>query len=245
MGLPLSIDSDQGRHFTGKALQDALQLLGVTQKFHISYHPQSSGQVERLNRQIKTMLWKFVAANGKNWNQLLPLLLMCIRAAPSSASKVTPYEVMTDKQMRLPEHLWYELGAPLTDRVELDKYVHDLQQNIQQMHTSVAQQLGCSQKKAKRYFDQSTQQVQWNIGDKVLVFGTPERALCHKWEGPYFIVDKCSPSVYKVHITGKKKPTEKWFHTNQLKLVRNNDEILGITGKITQSVRQLAQQQIH
>uniref|UniRef100_H3AKR0 Gypsy retrotransposon integrase-like protein 1 n=1 Tax=Latimeria chalumnae TaxID=7897 RepID=H3AKR0_LATCH len=179
-GLPLSIDSDQGTHFTGKVLQDALQLLGVTQKFHISYHPQSSGQVERLNRQIKTMLWKLLAVNGENWDQLLPLLLMCIRAMPSSASKVTPYEVMTGRQMRLPEHLWRDLGTLFTDREELNKYVHSLQQNIQQLHKSVAQQLGCSQKKAKRYFNQSAQQVQWNIGDKVmvLVFGTPEHTLC-------------------------------------------------------------------
>uniref|UniRef100_H3A7L4 Gypsy retrotransposon integrase-like protein 1 n=1 Tax=Latimeria chalumnae TaxID=7897 RepID=H3A7L4_LATCH len=103
-GLPLSIDSDQGTHFTGKVLQDALQLLGVAQKFDISYHPQSSGQVDRLNRQIKTMFRKYVAVNGKNWDQFLPLLLMCIRATPSSASKVTPYEVMTGRQMRLPEH---------------------------------------------------------------------------------------------------------------------------------------------
>uniref|UniRef100_H3A7L3 Gypsy retrotransposon integrase-like protein 1 n=1 Tax=Latimeria chalumnae TaxID=7897 RepID=H3A7L3_LATCH len=169
-GLPLSIDSDQGTHFTGKVLQDALQLLGVAQKFDISYHPQSSGQVDRLNRQIKTMFRKYVAVNGKNWDQFLPLLLISGGAAtPSSASKVTPYEVMTGRQMRLPEHLWYDLRTPLTDRAELDKYVHDLQQNIQQLHKSVTQQLGYSQKKTKAYFDQSAQQVQWNIGDKVMV----------------------------------------------------------------------------
>ncbi|XP_064407972.1 protein NYNRIN-like [Latimeria chalumnae] len=221
-GLPVTMESNRGTHFASKVMQDALQVLGVQQKLHIPYHRQSSGQVERANRQIKTVLQKFVGINSKDWDRLLPMLLMCIRVTPSGASKVTPYEAMTGRQMRLPEHLWYDMSTPLIDRVELDKYIQDLQHNLQQLHKFVAQQLGCSQQKAKRYFDQDAEQVQWDIGSKVqiLKFGNPKRSLFHKWQGPEQIVDKCSPSVYKVRTTVQRKVVDKWFHANQLKLFK-------------------------
>lgn len=56
------------------------EILGVEVNFHISYHPQSSGQVERANRTIISMLKKYVSGSGKDWDVKLPLVLMAIRS---------------------------------------------------------------------------------------------------------------------------------------------------------------------
>ena len=40
-GLPHSIESDQGTHFTGRVMQNVMAMFGIKQKFHIAYHPQS------------------------------------------------------------------------------------------------------------------------------------------------------------------------------------------------------------
>lgn len=45
-GLPLSIDSDRGTHFTATVMKVMWKMLGVEAKFHKAYHGQSSGQVE-------------------------------------------------------------------------------------------------------------------------------------------------------------------------------------------------------
>ena len=55
-GLPASLQSDNGPEFTSKVTQQLVQFLQIPWKFHIPYHPQSSGKVERMNRIIKETL---------------------------------------------------------------------------------------------------------------------------------------------------------------------------------------------
>ncbi|CAM4684497.1 unnamed protein product [Lepidochelys kempii] len=45
-GIPAEMESDQGSHFTGQFFRDCLKLVGVLQRLHIPYRPQSSGMVE-------------------------------------------------------------------------------------------------------------------------------------------------------------------------------------------------------
>ncbi len=63
-------------------MQDVWKLLGIQAKLHISHHPISSGQVERANRTVVSMLKKYVATNQKDWDIKLPLVLMAARATP-------------------------------------------------------------------------------------------------------------------------------------------------------------------
>ena len=58
LGLPSSLQSDNGPEFTSKVTQQLVQFLQIPWKFHIPYHPQSSGKVESMNRIIKKTLTK-------------------------------------------------------------------------------------------------------------------------------------------------------------------------------------------
>lgn len=55
-----AIDSDRETHFTGKILQGVMTALGIRWNLHTPWHPQSSGQVERMNGEIKKHLLKLV-----------------------------------------------------------------------------------------------------------------------------------------------------------------------------------------
>ncbi len=55
-GLPLRVNSDRGTHFTTKIMQEVWKLLDIQAKLHLSHHPISSGQVERANRTVVSML---------------------------------------------------------------------------------------------------------------------------------------------------------------------------------------------
>ena len=57
-GLPSSLQSDKGPEFTSKVTQQLVQFLQIPWKFHIPYHPQSSGKVKSINRIIKETLTK-------------------------------------------------------------------------------------------------------------------------------------------------------------------------------------------
>ena len=62
-GVPKAIISDGGSHFYNKPFENLLAKYGVKHKVATHYHPQTSGQVELANREIKTILMKVVRSN--------------------------------------------------------------------------------------------------------------------------------------------------------------------------------------
>ena len=65
-GVPKVIISDGGSHFCNKPIETLLAKYGVKQKVATPYHPQTSGQVELANKEIKTILTKVVNTNIKD-----------------------------------------------------------------------------------------------------------------------------------------------------------------------------------
>ena len=57
-GVPKAIISDGGTHFCNKPFEALLAKYGVKHKIATPYHPQTSGQVELANKEIKNMLMK-------------------------------------------------------------------------------------------------------------------------------------------------------------------------------------------
>ena len=55
-GTPRAIISDGGTHFCNRYFDALLSKYGVTHKVATAYHPQSNGQVEVSNREIKRIL---------------------------------------------------------------------------------------------------------------------------------------------------------------------------------------------
>ncbi|XP_030076362.1 LOW QUALITY PROTEIN: uncharacterized protein LOC115481414, partial [Microcaecilia unicolor] len=100
-GTPQIIDSDRGPAFVGEIFTVLLQALNIKHKLHVPYHPQSSGQVERMNRTIKEALRKVVNSTGKDWAQKLPLILASIRSTSRLNSHVTPYQILFGHTMPL------------------------------------------------------------------------------------------------------------------------------------------------
>ena len=64
--------SDGGSHFIDKTFMKCLSKLGVDHQVVTPYHPQTSGQVEISNKQIKNILQNIVKAMGKGWKSKLP-----------------------------------------------------------------------------------------------------------------------------------------------------------------------------
>ena len=58
------------------------------------YRPQSSGQIERINRTLKETLTKLTLETGRDdWTSLLPFALFHVRNTLGKF-KLTPYEIL-------------------------------------------------------------------------------------------------------------------------------------------------------
>ncbi|KAM7164665.1 uncharacterized protein RBU57_008417 isoform 1-T4 [Macrochelys suwanniensis] len=93
-GLPVIIDSDQGTHFTAETLTALYSSFGITRNLHAPHHPQSSGGVERANREIKTLLGKLCQETHLKWPQVLPIVLFQLRNRPKADCGLSPFEIL-------------------------------------------------------------------------------------------------------------------------------------------------------
>ncbi|RDY13983.1 gag-pol, partial [Mucuna pruriens] len=80
-GVPKALISDQGSHFCNRAMASLLQIYGVTHRIATIYHPQTNGQAEDFNKEIKQTLQKMTNPNRKDWSQLLEDTLWAHRTA--------------------------------------------------------------------------------------------------------------------------------------------------------------------
>ncbi|XP_024009578.1 uncharacterized protein LOC112084591 [Eutrema salsugineum] len=101
-GVPRIVISDGGSHFINKVFEKLLRKHGVHHRVAIPYHPQTSGQVEVSNRQIKEILEKKVGKTRKDWAAKLDDALRTYRTAFKTPLGTTPFHLLYGKPCNLP-----------------------------------------------------------------------------------------------------------------------------------------------
>jgi hypothetical protein len=69
-GVPKVVISDGGSHFTNGNLRKYLKTEGVEHRITTPYQPQTSGQLETSNKQIKNILQNTVHEMGRGWKDI-------------------------------------------------------------------------------------------------------------------------------------------------------------------------------
>ena len=101
-GIPQMVISNGGSHFIDKVFVRYLADHGVCYNVGTTYHPQTSGQVETSNKQIKNILQKTVDEMGKGWKDKLPGALWAYRTAYKIPIGMSPYQFVYGKTCHLP-----------------------------------------------------------------------------------------------------------------------------------------------
>ena len=79
VGLPKSVQSDQGSNFMSGVFQQEMHELNIAQYKSSAYHPASQGVLERFHQTLKNMLRKYCFETEKDWDEGIHLLLFAVR----------------------------------------------------------------------------------------------------------------------------------------------------------------------
>ena len=80
-GTTITIISDGGSHFANKVFDKLMGRYGIKHIMSLAYHPQTNGQAEIYNREIKKILEKTVSSNRRDWSLKLDDALWAYRTA--------------------------------------------------------------------------------------------------------------------------------------------------------------------
>ena len=70
-GVPGKILSDWGPQFASRFMEEFMKTLGTKRQLSTAYHPQTDGQMERINQEIGIFLWYYVNYQQDNWTDWL------------------------------------------------------------------------------------------------------------------------------------------------------------------------------
>jgi transposase InsO family protein len=96
-GTPRILISDGGTHFTEKNFIKCLSKLGIEHRISTAYHPQTNGQAETSNRQLKSILNKAIEKGGKDWSKKLDGALWAYRTMFKTPIGITPINLSMAK----------------------------------------------------------------------------------------------------------------------------------------------------
>ena len=216
-GIPTDIVSDRDKVFVSSFWQALFQLQGTKLSMSSSYHPQTDGQIEVVNRTLEQYLRCFAGDQPRKWVEWIPWAEFSYNMSIHSATKMTPFEAVYG--IPLPHLLTYVPGTSCVQAVH--EYLQDRDTILRELrhNFSLARQRMKSQTGLKR------REVSFEVGDYVYLKFQPYRQtsvafrasmkLAPRFFGPYQIIGKVGTITYRLALP-RSSQIHNVFHVSML-----------------------------
>ena len=150
VGLPKSVQSDQGSNFMSGIFQQVMHELGITQYKSSPYHPESQGALERFHQTLKNMIRSYCFDTEKDWDEGIHLLLFAVRESVRKSLGFSPFELVFGHTVRGLLKLLKEKFLSNDDSsLNLLQYVSDFKDRLSRACEAARTNLKSAQRKTR------------------------------------------------------------------------------------------------
>ncbi|WVZ58387.1 hypothetical protein U9M48_008666 [Paspalum notatum var. saurae] len=207
-GVPRTITSDRGSLFVSRFWEQLQTALGTNLIRSSAYHPQTSGQVERVNQILEDMLRACALTYSTKWDECLPLAEFADNNSYQKSLEMAPFEALYGRRCRTPLN-WSKPGERVTFGPDL---VTHAEGQVKFIHSNL--------KRAQ------SRPLVFEKGDHVYLRVSPMKGvhrfgvkgkLAPRYVGPFKITEQCGPVAYRLELPPHLAAVHDVFHVSQLK----------------------------
>ena len=197
--------SDNGGEFANEISHQLNHVLGIQGIRITAYRASSNGVCERVHRSIHSVFAKTIAANQRNWCEMVPYVAYAYNIATHSSTTYSPFYLMFGREAKT--NLNNLLEIPDDEREATpESYAKEVTHNMAQAYDIVCKELNCKFERAKQRYDARVKPVQFKVGQFVWFYCPRKRpGLNPKWTnrntGPHLIMRRHNLVNYTIKFT--------------------------------------------
>ncbi|WVZ89513.1 hypothetical protein U9M48_035905 [Paspalum notatum var. saurae] len=186
--------------------------------FGSAYHPQTSGQVERVNQILEDMLRACALTYFTKWDECLPLAEFAYNNSYQKSLDMAPFEALYGRRCRTPLN-WSEPSERVTFGPDL---VTQAEEQVKFIHDNLKR----AQSRQKSYSDKRRRPLVFEKDNHVYLRVSPMKGvhrfgvkgkLAPRYVGPFKITEQCGPVAYRLELPPHLAAVHDMFHVSQLK----------------------------
>jgi hypothetical protein len=188
-GFPECIISDRDTRFTSHFWRALWKLSGTRLAMSTSYHPQTDGQTENINRVVQDILSAFVSDTRRDWDRHLTAVEIAINSSRHASTGYTPHFLNHNQEMRLPFGIALKESLPTTRVPAAVTAMADMAANDETARTRLTEAQARQEKAANRHRREEV----YTVGQQVMLStkhlsGYKHKLTC-RFIGPFAIVE--------------------------------------------------------
>jgi hypothetical protein len=171
--MPTVIHCDMGTNFTSNLTQLLLTRLGCAPRFNTSYHPQSSGLVERTNATLKTIISKLASSFPRSWETIVPFALWSLRTSVNETLGTSPYRAAFGRTPIGPLQILCDSWAgkrelPLDLAKHPREYLQEVEEKLRIGQEYAEKHAVIAQKRYADYYNSKSSDKHFDVGERVI-----------------------------------------------------------------------------
>ncbi|WVZ80318.1 hypothetical protein U9M48_027804 [Paspalum notatum var. saurae] len=183
-----------------------------------AYHPQISGQVERVNQILEDMLKACALTSSTKWDECLPLVEFAYNNSYQKSLEMAPFEALYGRRCRTPLN-WSKPGERVTFGPDL---VTQAEKQVKFIHSNLKR----AQSRQKSYSDKRRRPLAFEEDDHVYLRVSPMKGvhrfgvkgkLAPRYIGPFKITERCGSVAYRLELPPHLAAVHDVFQVSQLK----------------------------
>ena len=160
-GLLESIISDRGPQFVAELTKKLNQMLEIKTKLSTAFYPQTDGQTEQMNQELKQYLQFFVDHRQKDWPEWLALAEFVINNKVHLATKVSLFMANYRRDLKM--------EADIRRKGKVEKAT-EFMKRMRQVQEEAEAVLKKAQEDMKKQVDKARKETEkWKKGDRVML----------------------------------------------------------------------------